>query len=547
MTHASRAIAAGFCALVTAGTLAANGRPKFYPDDPLKVDPETQDASGVDPWDINDGYDFIENTFLGAGETSDVRAVNVNTLDEVPDSSWFHNRLGMYGMTPDEVQQGSSEGTGPATGTLTIVGGKNEGISPGLTIRDKRGDIYFVKFDPPSNPEMATGAEVIATQLFHALGYHVPENYIAWLAPGDLRIEESAPIRGDDGKLRPFHQSDLRAVLAKAARAADGRYRVVMSKALPGTPLGPFRYHGTRPDDPNDIFPHEHRRELRGLRVFSAWLNHDDSRSINTLDTLVERDGRKLVWHHLIDFGSTLGSGSTAAQKPRAGNEYLWEARPTFVTMLTLGFYVRPWIKVKYPDLPAIGRIEADYFRPENWKPEYPNPAFDNMRADDAYWAARRMVPFTNELVHSAVKAGEYSDPEAESYLTQVLITRRDKILQHWLNGVLPIEDLQLSPEGALTFRNVAVEIKAAAPASEYRVRWFSFDNATGTAAPVGDESASADLRAQAPAALLGAAPAVVMAEIRGVNSRYPGWQTPLKVYFRRAGSAWETVGIERQ
>ncbi len=39
-------------------------------------------------------YDFAENSFLGAGERADRRAVNVNTLDEVPDSSWFTNRVG---------------------------------------------------------------------------------------------------------------------------------------------------------------------------------------------------------------------------------------------------------------------------------------------------------------------------------------------------------------------------------------------------------------------------------------------------------------------
>ena len=117
--------------------------------------------------------------------------------------------------------------------------------------------------------------------------------------------------------------------------------------------------------------------------MFAAWLNHDDSRSINTLDTLVRDGGRSFVRHHLIDFGSTLGSGSTQAQTTRAGNEYIWESRPTLVTMLTLGFYVRPWVKVDFADYPSIGRFEASYFLPEAWKPEYPNAAFANARPED--------------------------------------------------------------------------------------------------------------------------------------------------------------------
>ena len=85
-------------------------------------------------------------------------------------------------------------------------------------------------------------------------------------------------------------------VLKRAAQSADGSYRALASKALEGVSVGPFRYYGTRPDDANDIFPHEHRRELRGLAVFAAWLNHNDSRAGNTLDTLVRGEaGRSSV------------------------------------------------------------------------------------------------------------------------------------------------------------------------------------------------------------------------------------------------------------
>ena len=545
-----RLLAAVLACAAAAGSAAviAGASPRFYPDDPLLEDPETQDASRATPWDVNGAYDLLENSFLDPGERRNVRATNVNTLDEVPDSSWFTNRIGARVLTADEVETGPIAGSGPAPGTWTIVSGKNEGITPGFKIADARGDEYFVKFDPPANPEMATGAEVISTQFLHALGYHVPENYIAMLRPADLRIGAGATIKGSDGRDRPFTSSDLDAVLAKAARQDDGLYRVVASRALPGTPLGPFRYYGTRPDDPNDIYYHEHRRELRGLRVFAAWLNHDETRSINTLDTLVEYKGRRVVRHHLIDFGSTLGSGSTVAQKPQAGNEYIWEARPTFITMLTFGLYVRPWIKVKYPDLPAIGRFEAAYFTPERWKPEYPNAAFDNMRADDAFWAARRLVAFDDDLIRAAVKSGRFSDPEADAYLAQTLITRKNKILQHWLNGVLPLVDFELSPEGVLTFSNVAVDAAAAQPPTEYRVRWFAFDNHTGSEAFVGAESPTTELRAEAPRTLLAHGPDYLGVELRGIHTSHAGWASPLKVYFRRQPQhPWKMVGIERQ
>ncbi len=85
-----------------------------------------------------------------------------------------------------------------------------------------------------------------------------------------------------------------------------------------------------------------------------------------------------------------MGSGSTVAQVPRAGNEYILEWGPALKTLATLGLYVRPWITVDYwQDAKSVGRFESDFFDPVKWRPEYPNPAFDNMRADDAFWGAR--------------------------------------------------------------------------------------------------------------------------------------------------------------
>ena len=82
--------------------------------------------------------------------------------------------------------------------------GKTEGISARFDrFATRTGQLYFIKFDPPSNPEMASGAEVISTKFFHAFGYHVPENYIATHPPRiDMVIAEGTTIEDEDGRER---------------------------------------------------------------------------------------------------------------------------------------------------------------------------------------------------------------------------------------------------------------------------------------------------------------------------------------------------------
>jgi len=532
------------CLLVVLEAGGADG-PKFYRDDPIARDPETQDASGVREAEVSELYDFAENSFLGAGEKADKRAMNVNTIDEVPDSSWFTNRIGREPWSIERIVKGPDTTTGPA-GRWTIISGKLEGRSPGFTIRDQGGQLYFIKFDPPANPQMASAAEVISTKFFYALGYHVPENYLGTITRGDLVIGEGALVDDENGRRRQMDSRDLDALLKRVAGNADGSYRALASKALDGKPVGPFRYYGTRPDDPNDIFPHEHRRELRGLRAFCAWLNHDDSRSINTLDTLVSAGGRTIVRHNLLDFGSTLGSGTLQAQSTRAGNEFLWESRPTFITMLTFGFYVRPWIKVDYPEIPSLGRIESAHFSPDDWKPEYPNTAFANARPEDLFWAARILSRVPDDRVRAVVETAHYSDPNATEYLTRVLIERKHKVLKSWLNATNPIVSPALSAAGELTFENASHKAGVGAAAQRYTIQWSQFDNPTNTHKDMGAEQTITDTRAQAPAALLAGSPEYVAALVRAFHPDHPAWSHPLMIYFRKAGDGWSLVGLER-
>jgi hypothetical protein len=428
-------------------------------------------------------------------------------------------------MTIEELVRGPNTGDGPSTDQAwVVIAAKTEGVTPGFRIKDSLGHVYFVKFDPPQNPEMATAAEVISTKFFYALGFNVPENHLAFFTRQQLRVDDKATVTDKEGRERRLTESDLDVILKRVHRSDNGTYRVIASKQIQGAPLGPFQYFGTRPDDPNDIFPHEHRRELRGLRVFGSWLNHDDSRAINSLDVLAGEPGRRHVRHYLIDFGSTLGSGSVAAQKPRAGWEYMWEPATTVKRIVSLGLWDKKWIRVPYSNLPAVGRFESRWFEPQNWKPEYPNPAFLNATDDDAYWAAKMVMNFTDAEIRAIVKTGEFTDPQAEQYIADALIERRDKIGRYWLARKSSFDNFSFS-DGELRFDHL-LSLYDFERRPAFRAEWFVFDPASGERKPYGEQ----DFKVPG---------TFSVAEITSIEGA-------VRVYLRHTNNGSEIVGIER-
>ena len=253
------------------------------------------------------------------------------------------------------------------------------------------------------------------------------------------------------------------------------------SKALPGKPVGRVRFVDTRPDDPNDIVPHQDRRELRAYGVFAAWLNHVDAKAINSLDVLVSENGKSFVRHYLIDFGSALGSGGVGPADYWAGAEYLVQPRDVARQMVSFGFSVPKWRTTPFYEASAIGRLPQQNtdFNPELWKPRVPNQAFLHARSDDKFWAAQKLAALTTDMIRAAVRAGEFGDPAAEAFLVRALAERRDAIGRAYLTAVNPISEPALDAEGMLTFKNAAVEADVARRPSEYRATWSKFDNAT--------------------------------------------------------------------
>src|SRR5262249_2487113 len=153
--------------------------PRFYPDDPAVREPESQDASRAARADMEDLYEMFINLMETPGyKPSGLRAKDLNTIDEVPDSSWFTNRIGTRTVTTDEVTRGPIVGAPPDPSRWVLVREKIAGAHPGVTAKDANGETWFLEFDPNYYPEAATAAVVMATKFFWALGYNQVESFL---------------------------------------------------------------------------------------------------------------------------------------------------------------------------------------------------------------------------------------------------------------------------------------------------------------------------------------------------------------------------------
>lgn len=539
--------------LASVGGVVAQGpaSPRFFPDDPIRVDDDKrEDAGRFASIELSETYDLVTNQFGSPGDRRPQRAVNVNTLGEVPDSSWFVNRIGKRLLTPAELRRGPNKfETADALtwDTWTVTQGKGPGgFHPGF--RAERpgdpGQTYQLEIDPVGRPRLATGAETIGTLVYHALGYHTQDVYPVRIHPSKLTLSPQATIRDASGRRR-YTQQDLDGVLRNAARDAEGRVYFSATRFEEGEDAGNFEYFGTRADDPNDIYLHEHRRELRGNRVFAAWLAHDDSRALNTRNLRKPIDGRRYVEHFMYDFGAMLGSATRFPDNPISNHEYYVAGRPSLAALFTLGLRTPPPLRVPVPThLPAgVGGFESESFDPVEWKANYPNPAFVNMQPEDAFWGARIVSRFSDEALAAIVEAADYDDAAATTYLAGALGRRRDKIARTWLTPLNPIADVALSADGTLAFANAAVDAHIATPA-RYEIAWARYDNATGVRTEVATTPAAVP-SASTPAGLLAEA-AFIQVSIRTVHPDFPAWATPVQVWFRRDGAAWTTVGLER-
>ena len=507
-------------------------------------------------------------TALGVAEPDE--ADNVNVMDEPPNSSWYTRRHYYDRMSHAELARGPNAraATGAAagpqrSGTWTVTSGKFEGAGRGFVIEDPRGDTYLLKLDGPSYPELTSSAEVISTKIFYAAGYFVPQNTVTYLHPDSLVIEDGAEVRSGNGT-RPMRRSDIEEMLEPYDRRADGTIRALASKYVDGRPLGPFNFLGARDDDPNDRVRHEQRRELRGLRVIGSWLNDADRRAANTLNVYTDAE---YVKHYLLDMGSTLGANASGIHKPIHGQAYMIDQRLIPQALLSFGTFRFPWWHVDpEPRYPSVGYFRADVFKPGDWVPTYPNPAFEKMTRRDAFWGAKIVMSFRDDDLEAIVETAQMSNPEAEAHLIDLLQQRRDAIGRYWFARINPLDrfavrsgpvaDRTTAASGAphLHFEDLAVTGGLAGAADRHYVaRWFHDSDALGPPQTVEDPVLPLTVDGVALADVLNARGAstpesrVVSVELRTRNAA-DALSSLIRVYVHvPSNGAPRVVGLERE
>ncbi|MCU1278162.1 MAG: hypothetical protein JWM53_1708 [bacterium] len=396
-------------------------------------------------------------------------AVNVNALDETPDSTWWSDRQRVPGqprprvLAEEEMRRGAFGEQPRPVLPLTVTKGKEKGGNLGFIVKDALGRQFAIKMDPPGYVSLDTSTEVVVSRLAWAGGWNVPAEAILDLHVGDLLLSPKATTTNADGAKMPLDAEHFRELVAKAPMSADGTIRVLASLWIEGAVVGPYAYIGRRDDDPNDRVTHEDRRDLRGYRVFSAWVNNVDTTEANTLDSYVGEKGRGHLIHWQQDVGGSFGSRAAEPMFYWMGSDTYFSPGRMIASLLSFGVASRAWegedIRARSARTlalyPEIGWFVERGFQPRVWHPIFDNPAFDRATARDRYWGAKRVMQIGELALRAAIAEGHYR-PAAAERLFEILWKRREKIGRAYFSDVPPLDYFRVE-SGALCWDDLFI------------------------------------------------------------------------------------------
>ncbi len=408
------------------------------------------------------------------------RAMNVNSMDEVPNSTWWNNRVGARTLTREDVLVGPNEfPEGPATDApWTVTGGKVGGTAVGFVIEDSRGHRYLMKFDQKGFPVVETASDVVAQRILWALGYNVPENSVVYFTREQLLIGEGATSKDAFGNREPITEENINLALSEVNQLPDGRYRALASRYVSGVPLGGFLQEGVREDDPNDRIPHEHRREVRALGIFLGWLLHTDLKQDNTLDMWVEDGEKHYVRHYLVDFGRALGTSGVLDARVAEGYRHYFDFEYFVKSVFAFGLYKRPWEGAEIEAVKEVGNYNVEYYRQEKWRPHAPYVPLNFLDPLDSFWAAKKVIALDRNVLDAAVTMAKYENPEAHRFVVDTLRGRAEKLARWAFAKVSPLDHFTLDERG-LCFADRELAHRLTEEKGEIEATAFAYDGSS--------------------------------------------------------------------
>lgn len=428
-------------ALLASGACAA--RPTIYADHPTVLDadddrPIPKPEVRVFISELYDADIYVRRELVKAMEPRRIpEARDVNTLDEVPASSWYHHDGHLRSYAP--------KGPPVAPWTVRLGEASPSGRDDAVVIEDARGVPYELIEDPMGHEGMTTGTMAIASRLVHALGYRTPEVHV---------------VQNHEGK------------------------RVAAMQWPVGTDLGPTPIASTREDDPNDRIPHVDRRSLRSLRVLAAWLQIGRLRPRMLRDAYLGEDGKGHVQHFIVGLDGALGVDHFKAAEAFARDPDREDGN-FFFRVFTLGLSPKPPGILPTTPFRSVGLL-AEHVDPGRYPMGPPFEPHDRVQSADRYWMAKHIAAMPPSTIDAALAAGKLSTT-ATSWLRERLEQRRAEVVAWGLDVTSPCEVASLRKlsrgRTAVVLHDLGIE-DGFVPPVERTYRWKVLDREGVTVVP---------------------------------------------------------------
>jgi len=143
---------------------------------------------------------------------------------------------------------------------------------------------------------------------------------------------------------------------------------------------------------------------------------------------------------------------------------------------------------------------------------------------------------FTDDKIRAIVLTAEYSESEAEEYLVQTLIKRRDKIGKAYLYFRGGLDKFNISQENQLSFEDLLVKYSIDNTHKKRKITWAEFNNNSGKIVKTLTQLESSDLQLDIPVSKAEFLVAIIETPELGI----------VEVFIRNTLGELKVVGIKR-